>query len=72
MLKKSLTKPTLIKSAQLHSTDTGSFAVQIALLSARIAKISQHLKAHRKDIPSRRSLLKMVARRKKFQKQLAD
>ncbi len=72
MSKNSSSKPAIIKAAQFHQTDTGSAVVQIALLSARIEQLSAHLKVHRKDIPSRRSLLKMVARRKKFQKQLGQ
>lgn len=44
--------------------DTGSPEVQIALLSARIAELTEHLKIHKKDHHSRRGLLKMVGQRR--------
>ena len=44
--------------------DTGSPEVQIALLSARIATLTEHLKTHKKDHHSRRGLLKMVGQRR--------
>ena len=46
--------------------DTGSTAVQVALLSARIEYLSEHLKEHKKDHHSRRGLLKMVGRRRRL------
>lgn len=59
-------KQTTIKKFQLHSEDTGSPEVQIALLTERISALTNHLKAHKKDKHSRRSLLIIVARRKKL------
>ena len=44
--------------------DTGSPEVQIALLSARITELTEHLKVHKKDHHSRRGLLKMVGQRR--------
>ena len=44
--------------------DTGSPEVQIAMLSKRIALLTEHLKSHKKDHHSRRGLLKMVGRRR--------
>ena len=44
--------------------DTGSPEVQIALLSARIVDLTEHLKAHKKDHHSRRGMLKMVGQRR--------
>ncbi len=44
--------------------DTGSPEVQIALLSARITELTEHLKIHKKDHHSRRGLLKMVGQRR--------
>ncbi len=44
--------------------DTGSPEVQIALLSARISELTEHLKIHKKDHHSRRGLLKMVGQRR--------
>jgi small subunit ribosomal protein S15 len=49
---------------QLHEKDTGSADVQVALLTRRIAQLTEHLKSHAKDHSSRRGLLKMVAMRR--------
>ena len=46
------------------ANDTGSPEVQIAILTARIQELTEHLKEHKKDHHSRRGLLKMVGRRK--------
>lgn len=46
--------------------DTGSTAVQVALLTARIAQVSEHLQENRKDHHGRRGLLSMVGRRKRL------
>ena len=51
---------------QLHETDTGSSDVQIARLTERINHLTEHLASHKKDISSRRGLLKLVARRRKL------
>jgi small subunit ribosomal protein S15 len=53
-----------IKGIQLHDKDTGSADVQIALLTERIAHLTEHLKSHVKDHASRRGLLMLVARRR--------
>jgi small subunit ribosomal protein S15 len=49
-----------------HETDTGSAEVQIALLSTRIAELTEHLRMHKKDHHSRRGLLKLVGRRRRL------
>jgi small subunit ribosomal protein S15 len=49
---------------QLHAKDTGSADVQVALLTHRIAQLTEHLKTNAKDHSSRRGLLKMVAQRR--------
>jgi small subunit ribosomal protein S15 len=49
---------------QLHEKDTGSADVQVALLTRRIAHLTEHLKTNAKDHSSRRGLLKMVAQRR--------
>ena len=46
--------------------DTGSVAVQIALLTGRIQYLTDHLKEHKKDFHSRRGLLKLVGKRRRF------
>lgn len=53
-------------------TDTGSPEVQIALLTARIALLTEHLKQHKKDHHSRRGLLKMVGQRRGLLNYLKD
>ena len=53
-----------IKEFQLHEKDTGSADVQVALLTRRIAQLTEHLKTNAKDHSSRRGLLKMVAQRR--------
>ena len=49
-----------------HETDTGSPEVQVALLTARIEDLTEHLKTHEKDHHSRRGLLKLVGRRRRL------
>jgi len=63
-------KQSVIKKVQVHEKDTGSSAVQIALLSEKIDALSKHLKKNNKDNHSRRGLLKMVAQRRTHQKYL--
>ena len=53
-----------LKEFQLHEKDTGSADVQVALLTQRIAQLTEHLKNNAKDHSSRRGLLKMVAQRR--------
>ena len=57
-------KQALIKEYAQDAKDTGSPEVQIALLSKRIAELTDHLKKHKKDNHSRRGLLKMVSLRR--------
>ena len=59
-------KQNVIENNRSHDKDTGSSEVQIALLSARIAHLTEHLKSHRKDFHSRRGLLLMAAKRRKL------
>lgn len=59
-------KQNIIKTNRLHDTDTGSPEVQVAILSERIAKLSSHLKLHKKDNHSRRGLLQMVNKRRRL------
>ena len=57
-------KTAVIEANRLHETDTGSPEVQIAVLTKRIAALTEHLKEHKKDNHSRRGLFKMVGRRR--------
>ena len=59
-------KTKVIEDYKLHGADTGSPEVQIALLTEEIDRLLLHLKKHKKDVHSRRGLLKMVANRKKL------
>ena len=59
-------KTDTIAEHRLHQSDTGSPEVQIALLTARINHLTEHLKAHRKDHHSRRGLLMLVGRRRRL------
>ncbi len=56
----------IIRNYQLTEGDTGSSDVQIALLTGRINKLTQHFKTHAKDHHSRRGLLRMVSLRRKL------
>jgi small subunit ribosomal protein S15 len=56
-------KTDLISQFRRGESDTGSPEVQIALLTARINELTEHMRVHKKDFASRRGLLKMVSRR---------
>ena len=58
-------KTTIIQEYHVHSTDTGSPEVQIALLTTRINQLIEHLKNHKHDEHSRRGLLKLVGQRRR-------
>ena len=59
-------KEAIIEEFKTHDKDTGSPEVQIALLTARVAHLTEHLKIHRKDFHSRRGLIAMTSRRRKL------
>ena len=59
-------KGNLMKQYHLHDTDTGSVEVQVALLTARINELTDHLKTHTKDHHSRLGLLRMVGQRRRL------
>ena len=61
-----IAKTEIITQYKVHEKDTGSCDVQIALLTARINHLTEHLRAHRKDFHSRRGLLQMASRRRKL------
>jgi len=63
-------KKSVIETNRVHETDTGSPEVQIALLTARIADLAEHLASHKKDFASRRGLLRMVGNRTRLLKYL--
>jgi small subunit ribosomal protein S15 len=59
-------KRLVVTRNQTHKSDTGSPEVQIALLSTRIAQLTEHFKTHKKDHSSRRGLLTLVAKRRRL------
>lgn len=59
-------KNEIVDKFALHEGDTGSPEVQIALLTAQIKDLSEHLKDHKKDNHSRRGLLNMVGKRRRL------
>jgi len=59
-------KDQIIAEYATHEGDTGSPEVQVALLTARITQLTEHLRAHPKDFHSRRGLLMMVGQRRRL------
>lgn len=59
-------KSEIIAEHRRHDTDTGSAEVQIAVLSDRVASLTEHLRDHPKDHASRRGLLKLVGKRRRL------
>jgi small subunit ribosomal protein S15 len=59
-------KQELVQKYKRHDKDTGSPEVQVALLSERIAYLTEHFKSHKKDHHSRRGLLKLVGQRRRL------
>ena len=59
-------KSSTIAEYRLHETDTGSPEVQIALLTERIALLTEHLKLHKGDHHTRRGLMKIIGRRRRL------
>ena len=59
-------KADLIKTHARTEGDTGSAEVQVAILSERIANLTEHFKTHKKDNHSRRGLLKLVSQRRRL------
>jgi small subunit ribosomal protein S15 len=57
-------KTELIEQYRVHTSDTGSPEVQVALLTERINQLTEHFKTHKKDHHSRRGLLMLVSQRK--------
>ena len=64
-------KKEILTSYGLHETDTGSPEAQVALLTRRIADLTEHLKMHKHDHHSRRGLLLLVGRRRRLLNYLA-
>ena len=65
-------KQKLIEAHQVHTTDTGSVEIQVAMLSKRISKLSDHLQDNIHDFSSRQGLLKMIGKRKRLLSYIKD
>ncbi len=63
-------KEEIIGNFRKAETDTGSSEVQIALLTERIQRLTEHFRTHKKDNHSRRGLFKLIGRRRRFLKYL--
>jgi small subunit ribosomal protein S15 len=59
-------KDTIVKEYQSHEKDTGSPEVQVAILTDKIRKLTEHLKIHKKDYHTKRGLLMMVGKRRRL------
>ncbi len=59
-------KTAIIDEYRVHSTDTGSPEVQVALLTARISHLTEHLKVHKGDHHTRRGLLMLIGKRRRL------
>jgi small subunit ribosomal protein S15 len=65
-------KTATIAQHRLHETDTGSPEVQIAILSERIAHLTEHLRMHKHDHHTRRGLMKLIGKRRRLQAYLRN
>ncbi len=65
-------KEEIVNKFRVHESDTGSPEVQVALLTNSINNLTDHFRKHPKDFNTKRSLLKMVGRRKKLLKYLKE
>ncbi len=70
MVRTAEVKTGIIEKHRVHEKDTGSPEIQVALLTARIVEITEHLRANKKDFAARRGLLKLVGRRTSLLKYL--
>ena len=66
------TKNKIVQGNRRHDGDTGSAEVQIALLTARVSHLAEHLQLHKKDHASRRGLIMMVGKRNSLLKYLSS
>ncbi len=62
----------IIKEFQRHEKDTGSPEVQIAILTEKINRLTEHMKRHKKDLHSRRGLIAMVNKRRRLLEYLKE
>ena len=65
-------KAEVSKDLRKHDKDSGSPAVQVSVMTARIAELTDHMKAHKHDFAARRALLQLVGKRKRLLKYVAE
>lgn len=65
-------KVQVTKDLKAHDKDTGSPAVQVGIMTARIAELTEHMKANKHDFMARRRLLQLVGKRKRLLKYIAQ
>lgn len=65
-------KAGVVSDLRAHEKDNGSPAVQVGILTARIAELTGHMKTHKHDFAARRALLQMVGQRKRLLKYIAS
>ena len=65
-------KAEVTKDLKVHDKDTGSPAVQVGIMTARIAELTDHMKKNKHDFMARRGLLQMVGQRKRHLKYIAE
>lgn len=65
-------KAEVTKDLKAHDKDSGSPAVQVGIMTARISELTGHLKTHKHDFAARRGLLQLVGKRKRLLKYIAE
>ncbi|HVS79142.1 MAG TPA: 30S ribosomal protein S15 [Candidatus Saccharimonadales bacterium] len=65
-------KAEVTKDLQAHDKDTGGPAVQVGIMTARIAELTAHMKRNKHDFAARRRLLQLVGKRKRLLKYIAE
>jgi small subunit ribosomal protein S15 len=65
-------KAEVTSDLKAHDKDTGSPAVQVGIMTARIAELTDHMKKNKHDFMARRRLLQLVGKRKRLLKYIAD
>jgi small subunit ribosomal protein S15 len=59
-------KAEIIVNSRIHESDTGSTEVQVSILTTRINQLTEHMKAHKHDLHTRRGLIKLVGKRRRL------
>ncbi len=65
-------KAEVVKDLKAHDKDSGSPAVQVGIMTARIAELTDHMKKNKHDFAARRRLLQLVGKRKRLLKYIAE